>query len=161
MDTTPLVVLALILAANGAPVLAARLLPASWRPPIDGGLRLADGRPLFGRSKTWAGILAALLASGTLAVLLGIDLQNGLLLGALAMAGDLFSSFVKRRIGLEPHARALGLDQVPEALFPSLGSMPLLGLDWADVLLVTLAFAALELALSRLGYRLGIRRHPY
>lgn len=161
MDTTPLAVLLLILAANGTPVLTARLLPASWRPPVDGGYRLADGRPLFGSSKTWTGLLAALMASGLLAVPLGLGLKTGLLVGMLAMLGDLLSSFIKRRIGLRPSDRALGLDQIPEALLPLLVCMPLLGFDWADVFLLTLTFWALELALSRLGYRLGIRRHPY
>jgi hypothetical protein len=35
-------------------------------------------------------------------------------------AGDLLSSFVKRRMGLAPHAQAFMLDQAPEALLQAL-----------------------------------------
>ena len=42
--------LILISAANGAPVLVARLLGARFARPIDGGIVLRDGHPLLGRS---------------------------------------------------------------------------------------------------------------
>jgi hypothetical protein len=48
------------------------------------------------------------------------------------MAGDLFSSFLKRRLNLPPSSPALGLDQVPESLFPLLAcrySLPLTPID--------------------------------
>src|SRR6478752_380374 len=53
--------LILISAANGAPVLFARLLRARFAHPIDGGIVLRDGHPLLGRSKTWRGLAAAVL----------------------------------------------------------------------------------------------------
>jgi CDP-2,3-bis-(O-geranylgeranyl)-sn-glycerol synthase len=69
-----------------------------------------DGHPLLGRSKTWHGLAA---------VLIRLPWQAGALAGVSAMAGDCFSSFVKRRFGLEPSSTTLGLDQVPDALFPT------------------------------------------
>ena len=59
----------LLFVANGAPVLATRVLDTAGDHPIDGGRRFLDGRPLFGPSKTWRGLGVALLAS-TLAALL-------------------------------------------------------------------------------------------
>lgn len=161
MPTTELYILTLILAANGAPILAQLLLGERWRQPLDAGWRLADGRPLFGPSKTLPGLLAALLASTLLAALFGLGWRLGLIVGCLAMLGDLFSSFLKRRMGLASSAMALGLDQVPESLFPLLACMPLLDLSWTQVAALTLAFVVLELSISRLAYRLGIRRRPY
>jgi len=161
VPTTALSVLALILAANSAPVLTRLLLGNCCRHPLDAGRRLADGHPLFGPSKTYAGLLSALLASTVLAAALGMGWRPGLLIGACAMLGDLFSSFIKRRLGLPPSAQALGLDQIPESLFPLLASAPLLELAWSQVAVLTLAFLVLELLLSRLAFRLGIRRHPY
>ncbi|HXK57554.1 MAG TPA: CDP-archaeol synthase, partial [Gammaproteobacteria bacterium] len=84
-----------------------------------------------------------------------------LLIGGFAMLGDLLSSFFKRRLGLNPSAMAFGLDQIPESLLPLLVCRPLLDLSWLQVCLLTLGFLILELLLSQLLYRLGIRRHPY
>jgi hypothetical protein len=61
------------------------------------------------------------------------------------MAGDLLSSFVKRRLNLPPSSRATGLDQIPESLLPALvcrGALSSSGLDIAicvGVFLVGLA----------------------
>src|SRR5262249_24399228 len=49
------------------------------------------------------------------------------------MAGDLFSSFLKRRIGLGPSSKATGLDQVPESLFLLLACQPVLSLTAIDI----------------------------
>jgi hypothetical protein len=49
----------------------------------------------------------------------------GVVVGSMAMLGDLFSSFVKRRLNLPPSSRATFLDQVPESLFPLLASRSL------------------------------------
>ncbi|HKJ22762.1 MAG TPA: CDP-archaeol synthase, partial [Gammaproteobacteria bacterium] len=53
----------LLLVANGAPVLARQVRGARPARPLDGGLRLADGRPLLGRSKTLRGVGAALICT--------------------------------------------------------------------------------------------------
>jgi CDP-archaeol synthase len=52
---------------------------------------------------------------------------------ATAMAGDLLSSFVKRRFGLAPSSKATGLDQIPEALFPLLACRSALSLTALDI----------------------------
>jgi CDP-diglyceride synthetase len=118
--------LILISAANGAPVLFARLLGARFARPIDGGIVLRDGRPLPGRSKTWRGLAAAVLLAACAAVLMSLPWQLGALAAASAMAGDCLSSFIKRRFGLEPSSMTLGLDQVPESLFPAVALQRLL-----------------------------------
>jgi len=161
VSSTEIFVLLVLLAANGAPILARLALGGRWRRPVDGGRVLSDGRPLFGPKKTLAGLVAALLASTLLAWTLDLGWLVGLLSGAAAMLGDLLSSFLKRRMGLRPSAMALGLDQIPESLFPLALCAPLLGLSWTRVLLLTLAFVVLELLLSRIAFHLGLRRHPY
>jgi len=62
--------LVLLVAVNGAPILAARLLGRRWNAPVDGGFRWPDGGRVFGAAKTWRGLLAGLLAGVLLAVLL-------------------------------------------------------------------------------------------
>jgi CDP-2,3-bis-(O-geranylgeranyl)-sn-glycerol synthase len=151
----------LLAVANGTPVLAKRLLGSRGAWPLDRGATFADGRPLFGASKTLRGIVLAIPATALAATLIGLPWEMGLLTGALAMAGDLLSSFVKRRLGLAPSSRALGLDQVPESLLPLLVAKNTLGIGWADVALGTVLFVAGEIVLSRWLYRLHIRDQPY
>jgi CDP-2,3-bis-(O-geranylgeranyl)-sn-glycerol synthase len=153
--------LLLLFVANGAPILAQKAFGARGAWPIDNRCRLPDGEPLFGASKTWRGLLAALLITPPLAWLLGLPAMIGLHVALLAMLGDLLSSFVKRRLRIPPSGMAFGLDQVPESFLPLLVVGMELGLGLADVALLTLVFLVLELLLSRILYRLDIRKRPY
>ena len=153
--------LLLIVVANGSPVLVARLLGVRGNWPLDGGVRLRDGRPLFGHSKTVRGLVSAVAGTTLVAGIVGHPWQIGLLFGVAAMIGDLFSSFVKRRLGIASSGQALGLDQVPEALFPLLVCYRYFGLDPAGVVLVVLLFTVSTLVSSPVMYRLGIRKRPY
>ena len=107
-----------ISAANGAPLLCKWLLGARLARAIDGGLILRDGYPLLGSSKTWRGLIAAIILSTCASIIVGLPRQAGALAGAFAMAGDCLSSFAKRRLGLGPGDMCPGLDQnsrVPSA----------------------------------------------
>ncbi len=129
--------------------------------PLDGNLRFFDGRPLFGRSKTVRGVVLSILVTTAGAPLLGLEWGVGLLVGACAMAGDLFSSFCKRRLGLAPSSPALGLDQIPESLLPLLACRNLLSLTAIDLAAVVVIFFVGEVLLSRLLYALDLRERPY
>jgi hypothetical protein len=93
-------VLILLMLANGAPLVAKQLLGDRRCYPLDGNLRFADGRRVFGPSKTVRGVILAVLATAAGAVILGLDWRVGAIIGSMAMAGDLFSSFIKRRLGM-------------------------------------------------------------
>ncbi len=77
------------------------------------------------------------------------------------MAGDLFSSFVKRRLNFPPSSQALGLDQVPESLFPLLACHDALSLMALDIALAVGIFFVGEIFLSRLLYKVHLRDEPY
>jgi CDP-archaeol synthase len=147
--------------ANGSPIFARGLLKERFAIPLDGGRRLPDGQPVFGASKTVCGVIVSLGSTTILAPVLGFSWSVGASIGLGAMAGDLFSSFVKRRLRLEPHAQAFGLDQVPEALVPLLLVRDRLGLGWLEIAALLTAFVALQLVLSRLLFMLGARDRPY
>jgi CDP-2,3-bis-(O-geranylgeranyl)-sn-glycerol synthase len=151
----------LLVVANGAPVVIADLFKSHWNRPIDGGHLFLDGRPWLGRSKTWRGILSAMLATCLVAILLGFDWQLGMLFASLAMLGDLFASFCKRRMGLAVSARAWFLDQIPESFLPALFIREAIGLSLVDVFIAVAIFTLLDLVLSPLLYRLNIRQRPY
>jgi len=153
--------LILLLVANGAPILAKRFLGPYGAWPLDGGLVLADGQPLLGRSKTVRGVLLGIVVTAATAPLLGLPWTVGALAGAAAMAGDLVSSFVKRRLRRPPSSMARGLDQIPESLLPLLACKSALGLSAPDIVVGTAAFWLGELVLSRALFALRIRDQPY
>jgi CDP-archaeol synthase len=142
-------------------VIAKRALGSRFAFPLDGNCEFIDGRPLFGRSKTIRGIAASLAATAAVAPLIGLDFATGLVMALAAMAGDLLSSFIKRRLGLAPSSQAIGLDQVPESLFPLFACSEALGLDAADIAAGVGIFFIGELALSRLLYWLHVRERPF
>lgn len=156
-----LAILILLGVANGTPIFARKLLGDRLNAPLDGGLKLRDGYRLFGNSKTIRGLVLAIVATTLVAPLLGVEAMIGAGLAATSMLGDLLSSFTKRRLGLRLHARAVGLDQIPEALLPLLLLRVRLGLGAGDIVLIVALFIALELVLSKLLYRMGVRDRPY
>ena len=142
--------------ANMAPVLAMKVLPR-WNAPIDGGRIWKDGKPLFGKGKTWRGLAAGvLLGALTCVVQAAIDdagspfvdfgladggwavpVAFGAFLGLGAIVGDTVKSFFKRRTGREGGAPWVPFDQldfvVGGLLSVGLAAWligPLLGYNW-------------------------------
>jgi len=153
--------LALITLANGAPIVAKKIFGPRFSFPMDAGTVFFDGRPLFGPSKTIRGILVSVLITTASAPLIGLDLTIGAIVAGAAMAGDLFSSFVKRRLNSPPSSQVLGLDQVPESLFPMLACRDALSLTIADIALGVGIFFIGALILSRFLFRAHLRDEPY
>jgi CDP-2,3-bis-(O-geranylgeranyl)-sn-glycerol synthase len=161
MTVELLQLLLLIIIANGAPILIRVLLNDSFNLAVDFGQKLPDNRPIFGPSKTWRGVFAALVATSATAWLLGHPVETGLLVAAYAVIGDLFSSFTKRRLSMPPSSMAPLLDQVPESFLPAFMLMGVFNLDISAVMLLVLTFVIIELLLSHILYKWGIRNRPY
>ena len=151
----------LISAANMAPVVSQRIWGTRFAGPIDGGLVLRDGHRLLGPSKTWRGVVAAIVLACCAAALIGLPPQVGALAAASAMVGDCVSSFVKRRVGLESSSMSLGLDQIPESLLPAIACRIYMPLGSVDIIAIMAVFFAGQLALSRLSFAIGLRDRPY
>jgi CDP-2,3-bis-(O-geranylgeranyl)-sn-glycerol synthase len=153
--------LGLVILANAVPILLYDLLKERWAWPLDGGLQLSDGRRLLGPSATLRGLVASVGVTAVIAMLLGHPLGVGVVIGFAAMLGDACSSFIKRRFGMASGDMALGLDQIPESLFPMVAVMNHFDLSWWDVGLLVLGFVVFELCISRLLYRFHLRERPY
>jgi CDP-2,3-bis-(O-geranylgeranyl)-sn-glycerol synthase len=153
--------LILLSVANGTPVIAKKVLGNRLSRPLDGGAVFYDGKPVFGPTKTVRGIVVSLLATSLAAWLIGLGWELGVLVAAAAMIGDLFSSFVKRRMTLPSSSMALGLDHIPESLLPMLASSLLLPLSLLDVVIGVVVFCAATLLLSPILYRFNLRDRPY
>ncbi|HLZ01144.1 MAG TPA: CDP-archaeol synthase [Bradyrhizobium sp.] len=151
----------LLTLANGTPVIVKRIFGSRMAFPLDAGVQFLDGQPLFGSSKTVRGVVSSIAVTAGLAPLLGVSVVAGSLAAALAMVGDLFSSFVKRRFRLRPSTQAIGLDQIPESLLPLLACQTMLSLTFTDIPVCVGIFVAGELIISRLLYRLHVRDQPF
>ena len=141
--------LLLLIAANAGPVVAARLFDRRLALPVDALFRLEDGKPLFGPHKTWRGLAAGTLACTLVGALLPCGAWVGLGFGMLALAGDLASSFVKRRMRLSSGYSAPLLDQLPESLVPLIIFAGPLGLSHAAIFGTAALFTLLDLATTR------------
>jgi hypothetical protein len=153
--------LVLLSAANGSPILVKKLFGNTFATPVDGGVRFLDRRPLFGPSKTIRGVLVAIATTAGAAPLLDFEVTVGVVVASAAMAGDLCSSFLKRRLNYRPSSRATGIDQIPEALLPLIACHYWLPLTVPEILGGVVVFVIGEILLSRVFYRLGIRDRPY
>lgn len=96
-----------------------------------------------------------------LAPLVHVEFMSGAIVSAAAMVGDLFSSFLKRRLKIPPSSMAIRLDQIPEALLPALVARCVLPLTLLDITAIVFVFFIAELLISRLFFALKIRDQPY
>lgn len=153
--------LLLLMLANGTPLITKKLLGRLYSRPLDGDARFADGRPVFGRSKTIRGVALAILATTAGAMMIGLGWEIGLLVGGFAMLGDLLSSFTKRRLDMPSSSRASGLDQLPESVLPLLACRIALPLTPVDIVVCAMLFFIGEVILSRLLFAMRLRDRPY
>lgn len=153
--------MALLMVANGTPIVAKQILGDRFAQPLDGNWKFFDGRPLFGSSKTVRGILLSVTMTTVCSALLGLGASTGLVVAITAMGGDLLSSFLKRRLALAPSSQAVGLDQIPESLFPMLACRHELGLTAVDIFAGVAIFLVGELVLSRALFIIQFRDRPY
>jgi CDP-diglyceride synthetase len=153
--------LILLVVANGTAIVAKKLLGDAFARPLDCGALFVDGQPIFGPTKTIRGIVVSILATSICAALIGLGWEVGTLVATFAMVGDLLSSFVKRRLHLASSSMAVGIDHVPESLFPLLASRLLLPLSILDIVAGVSIFVLGALILSPLLFKLNVRDEPH
>lgn len=145
--------LALLTAANAAPVVVAKLVGRRWAAPLDFGWILPDSERLFGSHKTWRGLASGVAACTLVGLLFGLPPVVSAAFGCASLMADALSSAAKRRMHLEPGTERVGLDQIGEALLPlALFARPL-SLRLGEVIAVMAAFIVLDLATTQLRHR--------
>ena len=148
--------------ANAVPVIVGGGLP------IDLGRNFFDGKPIFGKNKTFRGFLVG-LAVGTAVGLVesrvfGYRLEFGLLLSLGALFGDLAGAFVKRRFSIPPGDMLPVVDQVDFIVGAIVFSLPLSlqfeswALLFAAVLVIT---PPIHLLTNFAAYKLGLKNNPW
>ena len=148
--------------ANAAPVLL------GGGAPLDMGKKFLDGRRIFGDGKTIRGFACGLVVGTIVGILQGIasaSLREYLLLGFLlalgALLGDLASSFIKRRLGIERGGAAPGLDQLSFVVVALLLASPVNLPSWQVIAVILIITPPIHLATNFIGYKLGLKDRPY
>lgn len=166
MDATQLIVESLkfifpAYCANAIPVIAGGGFP------MDFGRKFFDGRPIFGKNKTFRGFFSGLIAGAVVGLAESMLFNYHILLGALlslgALLGDLAGAFLKRRVGLAPGELLPIVDQVDfvigAILFSLPISLPMLSIEL--VLTVLIITPIIHLATNFSAYKLGLKSNPW
>lgn len=146
--------------ANAVPVLAGGGLA------IDFGKSMWDGRPIFGKNKTFRGFFAGLIV-GTVAgvaesLIFNYPVAFGLMLSLGALFGDLVGAFVKRRLDVPPGGLLPVVDQVDFILGAILFSLPLsMVLSWESVVTVLIITPPIHLLTNFVAYKLRLKSNPW
>jgi CDP-2,3-bis-(O-geranylgeranyl)-sn-glycerol synthase len=148
--------------ANAVPVLA------GGGQSMDFGRRFFDGKPIFGKNKTFRGFFFGLAVGSGVGLLESMVFQGypvafGLLLSLGALLGDLTGAFVKRRLGIAPGGLLPVIDQVDFMLGAVVFSLPLSlqVMSWELVLVVLVITIPLHLLTNFGAYRLKLKSNPW
>lgn len=161
--------------ANMAPVIARRIRFLDFlNHPIDGRLKL-NGKPVLGNHKTWRGLVSGIVAgivvtgiqaligptSFDLVVYRDVWLPLGAMLGAGALIGDAFKSFLKRRVGIPEGSPWVPYDQIDFGIGAVIAALPFVQLGWPISFTAIAVLAFCHVLIVRIGYLVGLRNEKW
>ena len=146
--------------------------------PVDFG-KTMGGQPLFGRTKTWRGIIFAMIG-GEIAFLLlywfctyegflnyvffdatELPIWLGFLLGLGAIIGDLIESFIKRRFKRESSSRWFPWDNIDYLIGGYVVWVFFVDVEWYIYLVTLIIGLVLHVIFNLIGYALKIKKEPW
>ncbi|MDB5181942.1 MAG: hypothetical protein JWP13_705 [Candidatus Saccharibacteria bacterium] len=168
-------------AANGAPILTARMpLVQKWNARIDFGKKF-HGRPVLGSHKTWRGLVSGMIVATLVLWLQQLAAAHiswsdiftahvpyadfptlilGPLFGLGALGGDAIESFFKRRHGTESGKSWFPFDQLDYVVGALLVSLPFVILSLRHYVLIVIIWFGMHLASTYIGWKLGLKDQP-
>jgi len=145
--------------ANAVPVLAGGGRPLDW------GKNFFDGKPIFGKNKTFRGFffgLAIGVAVGLVeSFLFGYPFLFSVLSPLGALMGDLAGAFLKRRLGIAPGGLLPIIDQIDFVVGALLFSLPLMMIYWELAIAVIIITPPIHLLTNFLAYKLKLKSNPW
>jgi len=147
--------------ANAIPVIAGGGVP------LDFGKNFSDGRPIFGKNKTFRGFFVGLTVGTGVGLaesaVFNYPIMFGLLLSLGALFGDLAGAFLKRRLGISPGGLLPIVDQVDFILGAIVFSLPLFlhTLSWQLAITVLIISPPIHLLTNFVAYKLGLKDNPW
>lgn len=156
--------------ANMSPVLANQIpLLRDWGVPLDFG-KSFRGTRIFGKNKTWRGLIFGTIMGGLSAVVISKLNANtivtiapfwvGILLGFGALLGDAVESFFKRRRGIASGEQWFPFDQTDYIIGGLLLVYPFVQIPLWAVTTIFVVYFLLHLIISFLGYLLNLKDKP-
>ena len=164
METTRLIVEALkfifpAYCANSIPVITGGGLP------LDFGKNFIDGKPIFGKNKTFRGFFSGLIVGTSVgfmeSVFFGYPVLLGLFLSFGALTGDLTGAFIKRRLGFSPGDLLPVVDQVDFIIGAILFSLPIYLQTFELLITVLIVTPPIHLLTNLAAYKLGLKSNPW
>ena len=145
--------------ANAVPVLV------GGGQPMDFGKNFFDGKPIFGKNKTFRGFLFG-FAIGVLVGLVeyavfGYPLPLCFLSPLGALLGDLTGAFIKRRLDISPGGLLPIVDQVDFVVGAVLFSLPIGVVSWELAVTILLVTPPIHLFTNFVAYKLKLKNNPW
>jgi CDP-2,3-bis-(O-geranylgeranyl)-sn-glycerol synthase len=161
--------------ANMAPVIVRKI--NFLKIPIDFNKKI-NNKPIFGKNKTFRGLVFGILFSiiiayiqflfyknGIFADISIVDYSDWLLIGFImgfgAIIGDLIESFVKRRLNFEPGKPFVPLDQTDFVIGALIFTYPLVALSLDKIILILLISFILHMIMNHLAFYSGVRKEKW
>ena len=162
--------------ANMAPVIVKKLFK-NLAIPLDFGKKIGNNRVL-GKNKTFRGLIFGIIFAIIITFIqftlfknnIWIDLTVidyadwlliGLLMGSGAIFGDLFESFVKRRINYEPGKSLIPFDQLDFIIGALIFIYPIVVLDLNKIFTILLLSFVLHVLVNHIAFYLGVRKEKW
>ena len=145
--------------------------------PIDFGAKLR-GKPLFGKNKTFRGLIFGIIfamiitylqfllyKNGLFVEISIIDYSNWILIGFLmgfgAIFGDLVESFVKRRLNYKPGKSFVPFDQLDFVIGALIFVFPLVTLLLNKIIIILLLSFVLHVIVNHFAFYMKIRKEKW
>lgn len=133
--------------------------------PIDLGKKFSDGKPIFGKNKTFRGFFSGLAVGTAVGFIENLVFEYHILFGLFlslgALFGDLVGAFVKRRLGLAPGDPLPIVDQVDFIIGAILFSILIQTPSWELVIAVLIITPPIHLLTNFAAYKLGLKSNPW
>ncbi len=130
---------------------------------LDSGKYFLDGERIFGENKTIKGFISG-LAFGIIASILGelILMKELIFLGILSslgsMFGDLFGSFIKRRLKILPGSPFPLMDQLDFVIGALILTYPIYRFNFSIVILIILITPPIHITSNAMAYLLKLKK---
>jgi CDP-2,3-bis-(O-geranylgeranyl)-sn-glycerol synthase len=154
--------------ANAVPVLA------GGGQPMDFGKHFFDGKPVFGKNKTFRGfffglaigIFVGVVESFVFSYPFPFSVLFSVLSPLGALCGDLAGAFLKRRLGIAPGDLLPIIDQIDFVVGALLFSLPFFSLPltvtyWELAIAVIIITPPIHLLTNFLAYKLKLKKNPW
>jgi len=133
--------------------------------PLDLGKKFFDGKPIFGKNKTFRGFFFGLAIGVSVglveSILFGYPLLFSVFSPLGALMGDLAGAFLKRRLGIAPGGLLPIIDQIDFVIGAILFSLPLTMMSWDLALAVIIITPPIHLFTNFLAYKLKLKNNPW